>query len=354
MKKKMLLSIIIPVYNIEDYIQRCLDSCLAQNANSEYEIICVNDGSTDSSLKILREYENKYPNIIVIDKPNGGVSSARNMGINVARGEYIWFVDGDDWIAENSIDEIEKVLNNSDSKPDCVLFRHKKINTYNKPIISNSLCDSFEIKSGCADFEDTYTVGVCFRWFRKSCIDINNLFFDEKMKYAEDILFFAYFKCVCSKTLLIDENIYYYFQRETSAMHHLDAATHCINMFKLAKVYNAMEKTAQKSSDKKKMKISTIRAMQAACRDLCMYFSDFKTVRFVLKKIKKSGMYPYGVDWKQFKRDKRQSFKNDLLNWLFGFLSFEPYFWLCWFLCAIPFRSTRNSNYNINDFEDNY
>ena len=95
----MFLSFIVPVYNVEKYLTECLDSLLNQDIpHEEYEIICVNDGSTDGSLAILRQYEQKYANIRVIDKENGGVATARNAGLDAARGEFIWFIDSDDFI----------------------------------------------------------------------------------------------------------------------------------------------------------------------------------------------------------------------------------------------------------------
>lgn len=94
------ISIIIPVYNVEKYIERCLESILNQTFN-EYEVIIVNDGSTDNSGKICDKYSEINKNINVIHKKNGGVSSARNLGIDVAKGEYIAFIDPDDFIDSN-------------------------------------------------------------------------------------------------------------------------------------------------------------------------------------------------------------------------------------------------------------
>lgn len=102
----MKLSIIIPVYNAEKYIGWCLDSCLNIGGviNNDYEIICVNDGSSDNSIEIIKQYENK--GIKVLTKPNGGVSSARNLGLEKAQGDYVWFVDADDMIVPNSFKTI--------------------------------------------------------------------------------------------------------------------------------------------------------------------------------------------------------------------------------------------------------
>lgn len=97
----MKLSIIIPVYNVERYLRQCLESCLNQDVpKSQYEVIIVNDGSPDNSQAIIDEYSSKYDNVRVLKKKNGGLSSARNAGLNIASGDYIWFVDSDDWIAD--------------------------------------------------------------------------------------------------------------------------------------------------------------------------------------------------------------------------------------------------------------
>lgn len=104
----MFLSVIVPVYNAENYIGECLNSLLEQDIpQGEYEIICVNDGSKDGSLAVLRTYAEKHPNVVLIDKENGGVTTARNAGLDAARGEYIWFVDADDFVKTNILGTLQ-------------------------------------------------------------------------------------------------------------------------------------------------------------------------------------------------------------------------------------------------------
>ena len=98
----MKLSIILPTYNMEQYLPRCLESLLAQDIpKNDYEIIIVNDESKDNTLKIAQEYAKKNENIVVCDKKNGGAGAARNAGLKIAKGKYIHFVDPDDYVAEN-------------------------------------------------------------------------------------------------------------------------------------------------------------------------------------------------------------------------------------------------------------
>lgn len=111
----MFLSVIIPVYNAEKYIGECLDSLLKQDLSpQDYEIVCVNDGSRDNSLSILEGYAQKHPSIRIISKENGGVATARNTGLEAAQGDYIWFVDSDDLIKENSFSRLKAVAQDRD------------------------------------------------------------------------------------------------------------------------------------------------------------------------------------------------------------------------------------------------
>lgn len=104
------LSVMIPVYNVEAYLRKCLDSVIYPQL-SDYEIVLVNDGSTDSSGDICREYASRYPELIrLITTENGGIGKARDVGIDTARGEYIIFVDSDDYLSENAIPEMLETL----------------------------------------------------------------------------------------------------------------------------------------------------------------------------------------------------------------------------------------------------
>ena len=109
----MKFSIIIPVYNVENYLRECLDSVLHQTFG-DWEAICVNDGSTDGSSRILEQFSARDRRIIVIHQANEGLSIARNTGIDASRGEYVFFLDSDDWLEENALEILTKNLTDED------------------------------------------------------------------------------------------------------------------------------------------------------------------------------------------------------------------------------------------------
>ena len=117
----MLFSIIVPIYNAKNYIHKCIDSILSQKSK-DYELLLVDDGSTDGSSSICDEYAETSHQIRVIHKKNGGVVSARAIGIKEAKGEYILYVDADDWVAENWLEKISEQIYSVPEKPDIVVF----------------------------------------------------------------------------------------------------------------------------------------------------------------------------------------------------------------------------------------
>lgn len=151
-KNPCLLSIIVPVYNAEEYVKVCLDSLLHQNIDN-YEIICVNDGSRDNSLSILLDYEKINHKIKVINKENGGVSSARNMGINSASGKWIWFVDSDDYIPFNCLDYL---VSNLEDDIDYLAFDYDKVCKIQTVVFDNTAKYDITYMNSTTEFFTTY------------------------------------------------------------------------------------------------------------------------------------------------------------------------------------------------------
>ena len=131
-----MLTLIIPIYNIEQYLSQCLDSIINQTYKN-IQIILVDDGSTDSSGRICDEYADKDSRIIVIHKENGGLVSARKAGLRKATGEYVVYVDGDDWIELNAIEHMVGTIERT--KADIVLYDHYENTGESQIVVTNNV-----------------------------------------------------------------------------------------------------------------------------------------------------------------------------------------------------------------------
>ena len=179
---KIILSIIVPVYNVEKYLSKCLESII-NNYNEKIEVILVNDGSKDSSSLICDKYANNYKYISVVHKSNGGLSSARNCGINLSKGKYIWFVDSDDYIKERSID---KIIEYSKEDSDVIISSYCEVYNNGKTIDDNIEKDKKNLKA----YEFFKSKGnISYAAYRFICkrkfLLENNIFFVEGI-YHED------------------------------------------------------------------------------------------------------------------------------------------------------------------------
>lgn len=353
----LILSIVIPVYNLENYIGRCLDSLMAQNIDpNNYEVICINDGSKDGTYDILEDYKHRYPNIKVYHTENRGVVLARSAGLEKATGRYVWFVDGDDWIEKNCLKYLCDIV--MDGENDLLLFKENRVYEYCESNIQLDTYTPVYSDGGYRVFDSHYTTGSGFYWFRKEILDRYHIRFRPDVYYSDDTLFIAKFKARCRRMVMTEAPVYYYLQRADSVSHKVNYSRHCGCMYKLAKEYASLKDMTFENYDGSdtnvRMHNAQIRAMQACIRSLLMFCKDRKFLKAFLKRAKAENLYPFGVDWKQFRIDKRQSRKNDLLNWIFALISFEPYLWLVWLLW-MPIRNKKGiATYNIQDFEDNY
>lgn len=182
------VSVIIPVYNVEKYLRECLDSVVNQTLQ-DIEIICINDGSTDNSLEILKEYAKRDERIDIIDSINKGVSTARNLGIDKSQGKYIIFVDSDDWLEP---DCIAKAFDNiTKTKADILCYGFNIIDNLQK-----QKCWHFEIiKNNCLKPEyniqalKPFLTYVWDKIYRAEFIKKNQIYFPENISTAEDGIF---------------------------------------------------------------------------------------------------------------------------------------------------------------------
>ena len=188
----MLFSIIIPAYNAEAYLSRCLDSIFSQEFD-DYEVIVINDGSTDNTANILSEYSSKHPNLQVLTQSNQGMATARNRGLEVAQGDYVLFVDSDDQITEGAL----KTLSNQLSGKDIIEFGSSIFNEETQTITHFHLSPfTSHLSSGWSYFNHerliprpVHFVCVWQRTYRRAFLEENNLRFADGLRRAEDDLF---------------------------------------------------------------------------------------------------------------------------------------------------------------------
>jgi len=219
------ISVIIPVYNVEPYIRKCLDSVINQTYKN-LEILLVDDGSTDNSGKICDEYAKNDNRIKVFHKSNGGVSSAKNIGLKHITGKYVGFVDSDDWIEPDMYEILYNALK-SENVSVSVASYFKETAAESTPVTNME-----HIPIGIVSTRDMllyplkrdYYMGFCgYLWNKLFLANIflnNNLKFDENINYGEDVL--LYIKAILAEKCVgvyVDKQLYHYYQRDESIAH---------------------------------------------------------------------------------------------------------------------------------------
>lgn len=217
------LSIIVPIYNVEEYLTECLKS-LYKISSLRYEVILVNDGSKDNSYKIMEEFKKLYPNkTVIVNKKNGGLSSARNAGLRVAKGKYISFIDSDDFI---DTDEFEKfVIEGIKARLDIVVgnMRYYVPGRIGEPLFRSHKIKELGVVTGIEFLYNLFQPPKCYREevvddiYRRDFLLKNNLFFNEEIVHEDsEFTTLAYLKA--KKVKYIDKAFYFYRQREGSIM----------------------------------------------------------------------------------------------------------------------------------------
>ena len=211
--KRLLLSIIIPVYNVEMYLSRCLDSIFNQNCEFKYEVIAVDDCSTDDSLNILRNYEKDHSNLKVITHfKNMKLSTARISGIKESSGDYIVHIDSDDWIISDGLNIIANEVKNLDF--DVVVFNYFR--SYNGKYLEKvTLFDQSIILSN-KDLIKKYFLGACWNKVVKRSLHTGIIYGQEEINSEEDLLYSVELMLKASKFKLSSNYFYVYFQNMSS------------------------------------------------------------------------------------------------------------------------------------------
>lgn len=200
-----MISIIVPVYNVEKYLRKCLDSILSQ-IYSDFELLLIDDGSKDQSGKICDEYAARDSRIRVFHKENGGVSSTRNLGIEQVKGEWITFIDSDDWV---DADYLANFTMDSDL---CVqgYYCGERMCQYADDYVKSHV--------GAIYMKRGYVQGPYCKLFQASIVLNNQIRFDEKLSYGEDILFLMQYSLCCQSMRVTSACGYHYQQAVANSL----------------------------------------------------------------------------------------------------------------------------------------
>lgn len=215
----MLLSIIIPIYNVENYLEKCLTSIVQDSAvdSEQIELMLIDDGSTDSSGTTADGFAQKYPFINVIHKKNSGVAAARNIGIETALGEWLYFVDSDDWLAENAISNICRQIN-SHPNADMLLFDAYKNNAnrevpwehFDSEKIISEQSDIRALQREVLYFHKTPLAAPWDKVFSHLFLTENKIKFQENLKVLDDMIFNVEVFGAAKEIAYCKDKIYHY------------------------------------------------------------------------------------------------------------------------------------------------
>lgn len=234
---KCRLSIIVPVYNVEEYLDRCLGSILDQDFTS-YEVILVDDGSTDSSALICDRYSATDPRFRTLHKPNGGVSSARNAGLELAKGEYIMFLDSDDALLPYALDDMMEVVAGEDmvvagyaafmGGVPVKVVRPRATVSYKSTEYPQFFQDN--IRRNCEMLDAPWS-----KLFRRKIIGATR--FNEDLSYAEDKLFVFTVMAKCSSIKTFAGDVYAYYMRPGSLGSDISSDKHMKQLYVFLPLY---------------------------------------------------------------------------------------------------------------------
>lgn len=221
MENQALISVIIPVYNVEEYLRECVDSVLCQTYGN-FEIILVDDGSTDSSGEICDEYLEKDERVTVIHQKNGGLSAARNTGLSEANGDYLYFLDSDDYISENAFETLLETAQRDNS--DIVFFDAISFADTDDFTVNQNYIRKNKYRTDCGIYvfgkmteNKEFHSAVYLMIFKKSFVDNNNLFFVPGILH-EDMVYTYQSLCLASVVSQCTDALYHRRYRKNSIM----------------------------------------------------------------------------------------------------------------------------------------
>ncbi|UII76126.1 glycosyltransferase [Flagellimonas sp. HMM57] len=292
----MLLSIIVPVYNVEDYIKTCIESLVNQDIDdNEYEILAINDGATDGSAAILEELLTKYSNLRMITQENQGLSGARNTGMLEAQGKYILFVDADDTIIPNCINNLAGHAENNGL--DILEFGAQGITDDGKVTYTASTSSNGKVLDGERYLEQVhYISSACNKLYRKGFLDQHRLQFMPRV-YIEDIEFNTRAVFLAQRIMAIDTIAAKFLQRAGSITRSSNTAKIKKMIYDIFTVLTAInnftEKTVTENSRAYiplKRRVSSLIATMLL--RVCKETKDIAIAKDILGKLEEEKLYP--------------------------------------------------------------
>lgn len=318
---KIVLSIIIPVYNIEKYIKDCIVSIECQNCANRVEILCINDGSTDSSRDVILSCMEKYSNIKLFDQNNAGVSVARNNGMKHAVGKYIWFVDGDDYLVSGALPFIIKILEQDIINEMPLIIKVKGVDEFQKKPKEIRKFRAFIVKY-------KPPAGPSFLILpTKKIIDCK---FDKTLSYGEDYYWTFLLGNIFEKAIKLTPELYCYRRRSNSAMSSRD---HNATQKRIESFINLYDRYESAETDgticdrnKKELARRKRQCIQACLLTAISNHMSLIETQELLKNLKQKKMYPYKIVLENLKPRKNiREYKSNLVALL---LPLEKYFWI--------------------------
>ena len=235
--KNVVISIILPIYNSAKTLNRTIDSILKQDYQ-DYELILINDGSTDKSKEICSEYINKYSHIKFFDIQNGGVSNARNIGLKNSTGDYIMFIDSDDEYYEDTLSQVYQYIQNT--KTEWIIFGYDRIHINNKIKVMNT--DITYLKYGkqknifIEKLQKNYLFNQIWnKVYSNKIIKENQIFFEKDISSGEDYRFNLKYIDAIDNAIYIDKVLYKYYTTESGLSLKIDPNKMYIKLANLEK-----------------------------------------------------------------------------------------------------------------------
>lgn len=310
----MILSIVVPVYNVQNYLKKCIDSLFDQDLDtSNYEVIAINDGSTDHSLVLLESLKKNYTSLKIITQDNKGLSGARNAGIEKAKGDYILFVDSDDYILKNTLAKITKIAKKNNL--DILEFGAKIVTETNQTVYVSKNSSYDKVITGEKYMSHiNYMSSACTKLYKRQFLYTHDLRFMERV-YIEDIEFNTRAIFKSTRIQAIDTIIAHFLQREGSITRTKDLVKTKKMIYDIHTVLSSIDNfnndiITPKSAAYLPIKRRTCGLVTTMLIRVLTNINDYNIKKDVFSKLKEQELYPIPFKPGEKKKDQFRWFAN--------------------------------------------